>query len=194
VDAVLVLDASQSMLEAAAPGSPQTKLDASREAARAFLDVLHLDQGDQASLVAFNAQATLLTGLTTDRSALDAALASIVPAPQTCLVCGVDAGAIELTSPRHKPGNAPVLILLTDGRSNPRPVSEAVVRAAEAKSVGVRVYTIGLGSELDEAALRAMASGAGAYFHAPSGQELAGIYREIAVDIPCPAGAFWGGR
>jgi len=24
--------------------------------------------------------------------------------------------------------------------------------------------------------------------------ELAGIYRAIAADIPCPAAAFWGGR
>ncbi len=51
-----------------------------------------------------------------------------------------------------------------------------------------------LPDDLDEAALREMASGPEAYRHAPSAAELAGIYRGIAVDIPCPAAAFWGGR
>ena len=194
VDVVLVLDASQSMLEPAAPGSPQTKLEAARDAARAFLDALRLDQGDQAAIVSFNSRAILLTGLTADRPALNAALAAITSSPLTCIVCGVDAGARELAGPRRLPGNAPVLILLTDGRSNPQPAGEAVERAAQAKSAGIRLYTIGLGADLDEAALREMASGDEAYFHAPSGAALAGIYREIAVDIPCPYSAFWGGR
>ena len=194
VDVVLVLDASLSMLESADLGSAQTKLDAAREAARSFLDALRLDQGDQAAIVAFNAQAALFTGLTADRFALDSALASLTSAPQTCIVCGMATGASELASTRSRVANAPVLILLTDGRSNPQPVTEAVARAAEAKAAGIRIYTIGLGADLDEAALREMASGPSLYFQAPTAQELAGIYREIAVDIPCPAGAFWGGR
>ena len=52
-----------------------------QQAARSFLDALRLDQGDQAAIVAFNAQPALLTGLTADRSALDSALASITSAP-----------------------------------------------------------------------------------------------------------------
>ena len=86
------------------------------------------------------------------------------------------------------------MILLTDGRSNPQPASAAVDRAAGAKALGIRVYTIGLGAELDEQALREMASNASSYFHAPSTADLVGIYREIAVDIPCPATTFWAGR
>ncbi len=67
-------------------------------------------------------------------------------------------------------------------------------RRAPAKAAGLTVYTIGLGADLDEAALRAMASAPSAYHHAPSGEALAAIYRAIAVDLPCPAAAFWGGR
>ena len=194
VDAVLVLDASLSMLEVTAPGSSRTKLDAAREAAQAFLSALRLGQGDQAAVVVFNAQATLLSGLTADRAALDAALGSMAAAPQTCIVCGVDSGASELASARHDPDNAPVLILLTDGRSNPQPVSAAVTRASAAKAGGIRIFTIGLGSDLDASALRDIASEPAAYWHAPSAAELAGIYRAIAVDIPCPGAAFWAGR
>ena len=67
-------------------------------------------------------------------------------------------------------------------------------RQGLAKAAGIRIYTVGLGTDLDEAALREMASGPEAYRHAPSAAELAGIYRGIAVDIPCPGAAFWGGR
>ncbi len=43
-------------------------------------------------------------------------------------------------------------------------------------------------------ALAAMASRPDGYYHAPDGEALAEIYRQIAVALPCPAGAFWGGR
>ncbi|MBK8540283.1 MAG: VWA domain-containing protein [Ardenticatenia bacterium] len=202
VDVALVLDASLSMLEPAGDGSapgppgPRSKLDAARGAALTFLDALHLDadRGDQAAVIGFNSSAALLSPLTADRSALDAALAAIAPAPQTCIVCGVDTAAAELASARHRADHAAVLILLTDGRSNPQPAAEAVARAVVAKAAGIRIYTVGLGADLDEAALREMASGPEAYRHAPSAAELAGIYRGIAVDIPCPAAAFWRGR
>ena len=109
-------------------------------------------------------------------------------------MCGVDAGANELASPRRRAANRPVLILLTDGRSNPRPASAAVDRAAEAKRAGVLIYTIGLGEELDLAALAAIASTPGDFHRAPDGEDLAAIYRQIAVAVPCPAGQYWGRR
>jgi len=56
------------------------------------------------------------------------------------------------------------------------------------------VFTIGLGRDVEEAELAAMASGPGYYHHAPDAEALAGIYRRIAVDLPCPAEQFWGGR
>jgi hypothetical protein len=85
-------------------------------------------------------------------------------------------------------------VLLTDGRSNPRPVAEAVARASAAKAAGVRVYTIGLGAEVEDDALAAMASRPEDYHRAPEAGALAGIYAQIAVALPCPARAFWGGR
>src|SRR3990172_63931 len=126
LDVALVIDASTSMLKPTSAG--RSKLDAARDAAGIFLGQLHLDAGDQAAIVAFNSDAVLLHPLTADRTTLDAALARIQPAVQTCLVCGVYAGANELASPRGRAANRPVIILLTDGRSNPRPASEAVDR------------------------------------------------------------------
>ncbi len=193
VDAVLVLDASGSMREPAADGQ-RSKLDAATDAAGIFLDALYLDRGDRAAIVSFHQEAELKMSLTDDRAALDSALDAIVPATGTCLVCGVEAGALELTGERHHPSHAPVLILLTDGRSNPQPASAAVESARRAKAAGVIIYTIGLGSDLDEAALREMASLPEAYFAAPTDEELARIYRQIAVAIPCPPSIFWAER
>jgi len=192
-DVVLVVDASSSMLEPTAAGRP--KLDAAIAAAGTFLDQLQLDAGDQAAIVSFNADATLRAELTADRASLDAALASITPASQTCLVCGVDTGADELASSRRRADNTPLLIMLTDGLSNPRPASEAVERAAEAKAAGVVIHTIGLGDTLDFDALEAMATEPGDFFHrAPDGEDLAAIYEQIAVEIPCPPSRYWGRR
>lgn len=192
VDVVLAIDASTSMTERTPAGG--TKLDAAIAAARVFLGELRFDRGDQAAIVAFNAEATLVAPLTGDRTALDAALAGIRTARQTCLVCAVEAGAVELGGPRHVAAHLSTLILLTDGRSNPQPVSEAVARAGEAKAAGVVVYTIGLGAEVDAEALAAIASRPEGYFAAPEAEALAGIYAQIATALPCPAGAFWGGR
>ena len=190
LDVALVIDASTSMLERTSAG--RSKLEAARDAAGRFLGQLHLAAGDQAAIVAFNSDAALLQPLTGDRAALDAALARIQPAVQTCLVCGVDAGADELASPRRRAGSRPVLILLTDGRSNPRPASEAVDRAAEAKRAGVLIYAVGLGEELDLAAMAAIASTPGAFYRAADAEDLAAIYEAIAVEIPCPAADYWG--
>src|SRR4029078_6522689 len=61
----------------------------------------------------------------------------------------LNAAVSELTSPRHKPGKNPVVILLTDGA--PTGVTPDEVRAAAkvAKAAGLWIYTIGLGQDVD---------------------------------------------
>jgi Mg-chelatase subunit ChlD len=192
VDVVLVIDASSSMGEITAAGRP--KIAAALEAARIFLDQLDPVRGDQAAIVAFNAAATLLQPLTTDRAALNAALARVQLARETCLVCGVEVGDAELAGPRMVKEHAATMIVLTDGRSNPRPAREAVERAALAKARGVTVFTIGLGDDIDAEALLDMASRPDFSYRAPDAEDLAAIYRAIAVAIPCRSAGFWGGR
>ena len=87
-----------------------------------------------------------------------------------------------------------MLVLLTDGRSNPEPAEVAVQRAAAAKADGVTIFTIGLGNELDFDALSRIASRPEYFYNAPEAADLARIYSAIAVTVPCPAGAWWGGR
>jgi Mg-chelatase subunit ChlD len=172
-------------------GAPRT---AARAAAAVFLDQLQLAAGDQAAVVAFNRDAMLLAPLTADRTALDAALGAITTAQFTRIDRGIAVARDELTGPRHQPANTAVMIVLTDGRANPVPADVAVDEARRAKEAGVVVFTVGLGQDLDVAALVAIATRPAWFYAAPDAEALAGIYRAIAVTIPCPAVAFWGNR
>lgn len=192
VDLLLAIDASTSMAELAGDG--QTKIAAARTAAAALLAALPLEAGSQAAVLTFNSAATLDQPLTGDRAALQQALDSFQLSRQTCLVCAVQAADAELSGPRHRSGALQVMVLLTDGRSNPQPVAEAIVAATAAKEHGVVIFTVGLGDDLDVEALGAMASQLDYFRTAASATDLAAIYRDIAGLLPCPADAFWGNR
>lgn len=195
IDVALVIDASSSMGDPTRSGRP--KIDAALDAAHGFLDLLALDDaaGDQAAIVAFNADAQLVAPLTSDRGALDAALRSIALAPLTRLDRALAVGAEALADgSRRRPANQAVLVLLTDGRANPVPVDVAVAEATAAKAAGVTLFTIGLGDDIDAEALEVMASTPSGFLRAPDAEELADVYREVARGIPCPASAWWGGR
>jgi Mg-chelatase subunit ChlD len=192
IDAVLVIDTSTSMRDPTRTG--RTKIAAARAAASAFLDRLRLTDGDQAGIVFFSEEARLVQALTTDRAALDRALAAPTMESHTCLVCGVQTALDELLGPHHRATHRPAMIVLTDGLSNPRPASEAVALARDAKAAGVAIFTIGLGDVLDTDALREMASGALSFYQTPDAEQLGEIYAAIAVEIPCPRERFWGRR
>lgn len=185
-DVALVIDASTSMLEDS--GAGRTKMAAALAASRSFLDLMNLAGGrDRAAIVSFNADATVHEPLTADRARLDAALAAIQPAPLTCLPCAVDAGRAVLGGPTA--GRTRTMIVLTDGRSNPRPIGEAVVRAADAKADGILIATVGLGTDLDLDGLRAIATTEQHFFQSPDARDLEAIYAAIASLIPCPS--YW---
>lgn len=192
VDVALVIDASSSMLEHTAAGRP--KLEAAVAAASTFLDQLHFDRGDQAAVVAFNSSAALLAPLSADRGALNAALGGITTAQFTRIDLGIAVARTALAASSRRGSNLPVMIVLTDGKANPVPAEVAVGEASAAKADGVVVFTVGLGAELDTEALRSMATRPEYYYSAPDAEALAGIYRGIAVAIPCPAAGYWGRR
>ncbi len=98
--------------------------------------------------------------------------------------------------------NTPVMILLTDGLPNRVPFGPgtdhpecdrqecAVLKlAAAAKNADTRVFTVGLGLPDDVLLdlLREAASSPEDYYFAPDGEDLQGIYKQIAGRIvECP--------
>ncbi len=191
-DTLLVIDASTSMLEEVRSG--YTKREAASDAAGRFIDLLK--SGDQAGVVSFNDTAGLEQGLTDDKLALHAALRQIGNDQFTRLDLGIVRARDELASGRHDPDNRSVLILLTDGKANPEPVETAIQEAELAKDARITLFVIGLGrpDDLDDNALRQIASRPEYYYRTTDATTLMAIYEEIAGVIPCAPDQFWGRR
>lgn len=189
VDAILVIDASESMLELTS--SRRSRIDAAREAAAALLGELDFAAGDEAGIVIFNSGVTSVTKLTSNTSELEHALSTFAVGPGTCLACGLEEATDELQVHSRESSNVPVLILLTDGQSNVRPISEAIEIAHRAKARGVVIFVVGVGGDLEVEALRMIASGSERYHEVSDAEALRTIFLGLVTEIPCPSSLFW---
>lgn len=201
VDIVLVLDISGSM--AALDFQPGTRLDAAK---RVIGDFIQGRQFDRIGLVVFARSAFHQSPLTLDYEVLSRLLEAVRLVNEIVDVDGnpllLDGTAIGLgmasagTMLRDSPVPSKVIVLLTDGDNNAAldPVTAAQAMAA----LGVRVYTIGMGttgqipiadadgnivyleSDLDEPTLGEIARlTGGLYFRAEDNAGLQRIYDEI---------------
>jgi len=185
LDVVLAIDASASMAG--------DKLAAAKAAAHAFAGVVTMPT-DHVAVIAFNETATTLIGLTGDRAAVDAAIDRITLAPGTRIDAGLAAARAELNGPAGRLDATRVIALLTDGRQDDGP-ERAEAEATAARAAGIRIFTIGLGADVDGAFLARLAGMTGRYYAAPTPADLAAIYAGLADEArTCPKDAFWGGR
>ncbi|MFH0761767.1 MAG: VWA domain-containing protein [Bacteroidota bacterium] len=194
IDIVIDLDISGSML---AEDLKPNRLEASKSVATEFISGR---PDDRMGLVVFSGESFTQCPLTTDH----AVLLNLFQGIQSGIIEDGTAIGLGLANSvsRLKDSNAKskVVILLTDGMNNRGEI--APVTAAEiAKTFGIRVYTIGVGSlgmapypfrtpfgiqyqnvkvEIDEAVLKEIASlTGGKYFRATNNQKLREIYQEI---------------
>ncbi len=194
IDMVVALDISTSML--AMDFSPN-RLEAAKKVAMEFISGR---EHDRMGLVVFAGEAFTQCPLTTDR----AVLLNLFKDIRTGLIeDGTAIGnglATAVARLRDSQALSRVIILLTDGENNRGEV--APLTAAEiAKTYGIRVYTIGVGSigtapypvqtpfgtqvqnmevKIDEEMLRQISAiTEGRYFRATSNMKLAEIYQEI---------------
>ncbi len=183
-DVVLALDTSSSMLEPAAEG--EVKLQLALDAASAFVDALELP-ADQAAIVTFSSRAELLHPLSGNRVGLQIALSYLFGAVRygSRIDLGIATAVQVLGGPGHAPGNAPVVILLTDGLGDPE---RARAAAAEARVRGITLYAVGLGPAVEGDLLAELAGDPARYFGSPDGANLRRIYLDIARARACGAG------
>jgi Mg-chelatase subunit ChlD len=184
LDIVLVHDISSTMGLPAGTG-PRNKLAHAVAAAQSFL--LFVDWlRDRVGIVAFDAGAVRVIGLSGDRAAVDGALGSLEVGWGTRIDYGL-AEARRLVEAEGRPGAVPVVILLSDGLQNG---SDLPVRAEAAalKALGVTIFTIGLGPDAAPELLGALASSPAHRYLSPQVTDLAGIYVRIATDLPCGRG------
>ncbi len=195
IDIVLSIDVSGSML---ARDFKPDRITAAKEVAGSFISDRY---GDRIGLVAFAGEAFTQSPLTTDQSTLQTLLARIrsgLIEDGTAIGNGL---ATAINRLRESDAKSKVIILLTDGVNNRGEITP--MTAAEiARAQGIRVYTIGVGTEgmapypaidmfgnltfvnqkveIDEKTLTAMAEMTGGkYFRATDKAKLQAIYDEI---------------
>lgn len=195
IDIILAMDVSTSML---ARDLTPDRINASKDIA---IEFIAQRPSDRMGIVVFAGESFTQCPLTTDR----ATLINLMKEVQTDLIeDGTAIGnglATAVARMKDSDAKSRVVILLTDGVNNRGEISPAM--AAEiAKTYGVRVYTIGVGTdnetapypvmtpwgveiqnvnvEIDEALLSQVAeSTGGKYFRATDNTKLAEIYSEI---------------
>ncbi|MFQ5460977.1 MAG: VWA domain-containing protein [Anaerolineae bacterium] len=184
LDVVLAIDASTSMRGATSAG--RSKLEAAKEGARHFVDLMA--DGERTAVLDFNSTANLGRSLTDDKDALRAAIDGIVVSPGTRIDLALTQAARELLGPARQPGASPVIVLLTDGQPTGTTPEAVMAAAQEARDAGISVFTIGLGADVDSALLVEVAGSGDRYFFAPDGEDLARIYAAVREKLPCDPG------
>ena len=194
IDIVLCLDISGSML---AQDFTPNRMEAAKNVAGEFIDNRPTDR---IGLVIFSGESFTMCPLTTDRSVLKTQLANVQSGlleDGTAIGSGLATGVDRL---RHSPSKSKVIILLTDGENNGGLIDPNTAKEI-AKSVGVRVYTVGMGTEgyapvpvqtpggvvmqrekvnIDEKLLTQIATETGGkYYRAKDNESLKNIYAEI---------------
>jgi Ca-activated chloride channel homolog len=194
IDIMLCLDISGSML---AQDFTPNRMEAAKNVASEFIDNRPTDR---IGLVIFSGESFTMCPLTSDRNVLKAQLFNVQSGlleDGTAIGSGLATGVDRLRSSTSK---SKVIILLTDGENNGGLIDPNTAKEI-AKSVGVRVYTVGMGTEgyaevpvqtsggvvmqrekvnIDEKLLTQIAKETGGqYYRAKDNESLKSIYAEI---------------
>ena len=210
---ILTIDVSGSMR---AEDLKPNRIEAAKSAARAFVE--KQPRRVRIGVVSFSAHAALVQTPTADRAKVLAAINRLKTQRGTAVGSGIltSLDAIFEKTGEDPPQPAPVaaddseleqitprtyapaaVVLLSDGQSNQGPPVMEI--AQKASDLGVRVYTVGVGSSqggviairgrsirvrLDEDSLKAVADETnGAYFKADSETDLYDIYETLSSDL-----------
>jgi Ca-activated chloride channel family protein len=141
INIVIAFDISSSML--AEDFQPQNRLEVAREKVKQFIA---MRGSDRIGVVAFSGEALTQVPLTTDYPVVMAAIDNLQPGQLedgTAIGTAIATAANRL---RDAPGNSRVVVLLTDGVNN-RGSIDPRTAAQAAAAFGVKIYTIGVGTE-----------------------------------------------
>ncbi|CAN5744707.1 VWA domain-containing protein [soil metagenome] len=194
VDIVLCIDVSGSMT---AQDFTPNRLEAAKAVA---IDFVNKRLTDRIGIVIFSGESFTQCPLTTDHNVLVAAIQNIrngLLEDGTAIGAGLGTSVDRLRTSKSK---TKIVVLLTDGENNGGLIDPKTAKEI-AKTFGVRVYTIGVGSEgyapqpvntpmgvvvqsekvsIDEKLLREIATETGGqYFRARDNESLKSIYRNI---------------
>ncbi len=198
IDIMLTLDVSSSMELNDLDNGERSRLAVATEVVSDFVGGRY---SDRIGMVVFAGESFTQCPLTLDYDVLTSFLQGVQIADESWDGTAIGMALINATNRlRESEGRSQVVILLTDGVNNAGEI-EPLTAAEVAESAGVRIYTIGVGSdgsirrpvqgifgtryqtvqvEIDEETLRAVAQRTGGkYYRATSEEKLEAIYREI---------------
>jgi Mg-chelatase subunit ChlD len=195
-DTVIIFDESESMNYPIDEDHDIWKLQAAKNAARSFVDLIAVDARNKTSLVSFEDDAAVDSQLTNDFNSVKNIINGLgTEDGDTCHQCAVNKANEEISA-RGRTNVKKIAILLTDGLANriedvdhiiDREVAkEAAITAVENAFTANNIifYTIGLGSYVDEDFLEQIADMTGGkYYFSPTTDELEEIYQEISQEI-----------
>ncbi|MFN2250279.1 MAG: VWA domain-containing protein [Anaerolineae bacterium] len=174
-DVVLLVDTSSSMAG--------DKLGMAQAAATLFVGMLDFPR-DQVAVVGFSEEPEVAVGLTRDLPAAEAAIAGLRLRSGTRIDQALWEAGRLLRGAARDARNRAVVVLMTDGGHAGRR-ADALDVASEVRGMPATIYAIGLGGDADRELLTEVAGHPGRYYYAPTERDLAEIYRQIAVSIPC---------
>ena len=183
LDVALVLDRSGSMDDLGT--NPEQPMTDAKTAAKVFMD--NLVSNAQVGVVSFatssrtDIELTLLNS-SDNKTLIRGKIDGISASGWTAIGDGLADANNMLIGGRTDARR--ITILLTDGKCNRGADQSCSNAIANANANHITIYTIGLGSNIDEPLLQRVASETdGKYYNAPSSSELQGIYQTIAQEI-----------
>jgi Ca-activated chloride channel family protein len=153
-------------------------------ASKLFIDQLNQIRNDQAAIIKFACQISLMQDFTTDKAALKAAIDTPYPgAPNYTQLYDAIWYAVDVTAAR--PGNRAIVVFSDGANDNApgTPVKELPEVIAYAKGKGLNVFTVGFGNVNEEVMKKLANETGGEYFFAPDPTQLSDIYLLISKII-----------
>ncbi len=170
IDVVFVIDSSGSM-------TSNDRNNIRHTAAKNFVD--KLGENDRAAVIDFDDSAYLYQSFTNDKDLLYTAIDRVNSSGGTYLSAGMNKAISQFTSSTYSRIDAyKYIVFLTDGSG-----SYSTSYTTTAANNGIVVYTIGLGSGVNESLLRGIAEGTnGKYYFASTAAELPDIYSDVSFE------------
>lgn len=144
-----------------------------------------MEEDDEAAVIGFNYTTSLLCDFTSDQSDLRSVLYNLYQEGSTNFNPVLSESISKLTT-RTETSEETVgkmIILISDGGmldDLDEPLNEDLL--AEAKREGIKIYTIGVGVDVDEEILHKIAKATGGeYYYASTNDEISDLYNEIGV-------------
>lgn len=191
-DLLLAIDLSKSMQikDMSLNGQPAERLEIVKSYLQSFIKQR---QGDRIGIILFADHAYLMVPFTQDWQAARQLLSEVNYGLAGQFTAIGEAITLAVKRTLHEPIKNKILILLSDGRDTVNTL-QPLDAAALAKASGLKIYTIGIGSDpsetqtesdLDETTLESIATMTGGqYFRARSEQDLSEIYQQINLIEP----------